>query len=260
MPTNSFNPIFIGHGSPMNAITQNAYTKFLQGYAKSIPEPKTIVVISAHWQTEGTYITGNESPKQIYDFYDFPNELYTLKYSPLGSQELANHISKTISEIKIDNKRGIDHAGWAVIKHMYPNANVPLLELSLDLNKSPEEHFQLGKELITKIDPEILFIGSGNLVHNLGDITFNEEEPPFQWAEAADTWLKDRINNNQISELLDYEHHFPDYKRSIPTNEHYIPFLYILGMHNETKSIKNIYKEIQNGSISMRSIEVMPHK
>lgn len=250
------NPVFIGHGSPMNAIAQNRYSQFLRLYAQSIAKPKAIVVISAHWQTKGTFITGNNAPPQIYDFYGFPQELYKVKYAPIGSKTTAQLISSNIQEIEIDLHRGIDHAGWAVVKHMFPNGDIPLLQLSLDKSKTPREHYQLGKKLKTMLDTDILFIGSGNIIHNLGDITFDEDAEPFTWAQEADNWIKSTISNNQINQLIDYDQFFLNYKRSIPTNEHYLPFLYILGMHDESTKIRTIYDEIQNGSISMRSIEI----
>lgn len=251
-----YKPVFIGHGSPLNAISKNRYTEFLAAYAKTIPAPEAIVVISAHWQTTGTRITGSDQPDQIYDFYGFPEALYQLKYTPPGSAAIAGRISSVIQDISVDPDRGIDHAGWAVVKHLYPEQNFPLLELSLDINKSPADHFRLGQELGGLSRKGILFIGSGNLVHNLGQVSFDPETEPFAWAVAADRWLADSLQASQIDRLVDYEKHFPDYKRSIPTNEHYLPLLYILGMHDQSKPVITIYEEIQNGSISMRSIEV----
>lgn len=255
METNMNKPLFIGHGSPMNAIADNAYTQFLQNYALSIPKPSAIVVISAHWQTKGTYVTGNRNPEQIYDFYGFPDELYEIQYSPSGSTVMANEIAQQIAGIGVDITRGVDHAGWAVVKHMYPDQGVPLLELSLDLNKSEHEHFLLGKSLRRLCD-NVLFIGSGNVVHNLGDISFRENEKPFTWAVKADAWINEKITQNQFEPLIEYRTNMPDYKRSIPTNEHYLPLLYILGMKDEHDRIATLYEGIQNGSISMRSIAI----
>ncbi len=256
--SDSLNPIFIGHGSPMNAIEVNNYTLFLSNYTKTIAIPKAIVVITAHWQTKGTFITGNDHPEQIYDFYGFPDELYNVKYNPIGSKQVAELISSEIKGISIDGSRGIDHAGWAVVKHMFPEQNVPLLEISLDINLNAKQHFLLGQQLGKLSNKGILFIGSGNMVHNLRDISFNDNEKPFQWAVDADLWLSDCLNNTKINELIEYETLLPDFRRSIPTNEHYLPLLYILGMHDQRNKIKTIYEEIQNGSISMRSIEVTP--
>ena len=253
---NLINPVFIGHGSPMNAISSNAYADFLGKYAKAIPAPKAIVVISAHWQTEGTFMTGSPKPEQIYDFYGFPEALYKVEYSPRGSLEVAEFIRAENIGITIDRSRGIDHAGWAVVKHMYPNQDIPLLEMSLDMRKTNAEHFALGGLLGRYCGRGILFIGSGNVIHNLSDISFDENEKPFPWAVNGDAWIKEQISSLNIEYLLNYEKHFPHYARSIPTNEHYLPLLYILGMATGKSQIKTIYEEIQNGSISMRSIEV----
>lgn len=250
------NPVFIGHGSPMNALLNNNYTNFLTTYTASIRIPKAIIVISAHWQTNGTFITGNSHPEQIYDFYGFPDELYNIRYTPDGSSEIADLISSSIHDIKIDKNRGIDHAGWAVIRHMYPNQNVPVLELSLDTNLNPDDHFQLGLSLSQFVSQGILFIGSGNIVHNLRNISFDENAKPFQWAIDIDQNIKSKLESNQVTELINYSHSIPNYKMAIPTNEHYLPLIYILGMKTNNQSIHTLYEEIQNGSISMRSIEI----
>ena len=248
------NPAFIGHGSPMNAISDNAYTKFLHSYAQSMPTPNAIVVISAHWQTKGTYITGNLKPKQIFDFWGFPDELYKTIYEPDGSPGIAKEIHEKNIGIQIDDNRGIDHAGWAIVKHMYPKQDIPLLEMSLDVNKTEKEHFELGTKLTVLCDRGILIIGSGNIVHNLAEITFTEDSSPFRWAIEADNWIKDQMHSGSLDALMEYKKYMPKYARSIPTNEHYLPLLYILGMKAEKNDIKTIYEEIQNGSISMRSI------
>lgn len=250
------NPVFIGHGSPMNAISNNAYTGFLSAYARSIPLPEAVVVISAHWETEGTWITGNPEPGQIHDFWGFPDELYKTRYRPAGSRTTATMIRDAVPGIRIDDQRGIDHAGWAVVKHMYPDANVPLLELSLDTTRTERELFDLGISLSHLCDRGILFIGSGNVVHNLGDITFREQAQPFPWAVAADTWIKNRLAENDTEKLVAYRSRMPDYRRSMPTAEHFLPLLCILGMQKAGQRPVTIYEEIQNGSISMRSIHI----
>lgn len=253
---NTCNPIFIGHGSPMNAIRDNRYSRFLSAYAQLIPVPEAIVVISAHWETIGSRITGRDSPEQIYDFWGFPQELYNVRYAPKGFSKLAERISHSVPDIEIDYERGLDHAAWAVVRHMYPEEKVPVLEISLDRNKSPAEHFELGGILFNKTEGKILFIGSGNVVHNLRQISYADDVPPYQWAVAADEWINDQVTDNNISHLVNYVDFMPDYRRAIPTSEHYLPFLYILGMCEGKDKIKTIYQEIQNGSISMRCIEI----
>jgi 4,5-DOPA dioxygenase extradiol len=248
--------LFIGHGSPMNAISSNSYTQFLHEYSKSIKPPSAIIVISAHWQTRGTYITGSKRLSQIYDFYGFPEELYNIKYTPPGSPEMARQIGSDDIGIKVDERRGIDHAAWAVVMHMYPEENIPLLEISLDKDKSIEEHFKLAGELNKYRKENVLFIGSGNIVHNLMVIDFDADAKPYDWAVSTDKWFKERITACDIQQLLHYDSYLPDYKLAVPTDEHYLPFIYTLGMKLPGEEIKTLHESIQNGSISMRSIEI----
>ena len=249
------NPVFIGHGSPMNAIEQNNYTRFLSSLGTTI-KPEAILVVSAHWRTKGTRITGAAKPEQIYDFYGFPDELYGIKYAAPGLPDLAEEIARAIPDIAVDPTRGIDHAGWAVAKHLYPDQNIPLLQLSLDTGKTEREHFELGKSLRQFAERGILVIGSGNVVHNLRDINFDDDAKPFKWAASADNWVKEKTERYTIDELIDYKKHFPDYLRALPTDEHYLPLLYILGMKNDDEKVTTLFEEIQNGSISMRSLKV----
>jgi len=252
-----FNPVFIGHGSPMNAISSNPYTAFLRDLAGTFGLPRAIVVISAHWQTHGTWITGNANPSQIYDFYGFPDELYRVRYAPKGSSETAKLLRDADIGIRIDDERGIDHAGWAVVKHLYPEQNIPLLELSLDVDKTEREHFDLGKRLAQFCDMGLLVIGSGNLIHNLRMVDFDDDAKPFQWALETDAWQKDKIAAGNVSDLIDYRNTMPHWQKAVPTDEHYLPLLYILGMKTERDTVRSIHEEIQNGSISMRSVTVI---
>jgi 4,5-DOPA dioxygenase extradiol len=249
------NPVFIGHGSPMNAIAQNRYTRFLGSLGESVA-PEAILVVSAHWRTKGTRITGAAHPEQIYDFYGFPDELYNIKYAPPGMPDLAAEIAREIPGIEVDPTRGIDHAGWAVAIHMYPEQNIPILQLSLEAGKTEREHFELGKALRKFAERGILVIGSGNVVHNLRDIDFDDGAKPFKWSMEADGWVKEKTERYAIDELIDYKKHFPDYLRALPTDEHYLPLLYILGMKNDGERVTTLFEEIQNGSISMRSLKV----
>jgi 4,5-DOPA dioxygenase extradiol len=257
MDERRINPIFIGHGSPMNAIKRGRYSGFLGAHAASIPRPRAILVISAHWQSEGSRITASANPGQIYDFYGFPDELYELKYAPPGSPELAREVASEIPEIALDETRGIDHAGWAVAKHLYPEANVPLLELSLDYTKREREHYELGKRLAVFTDRGVLVIGSGNLVHNLREMSFDDEARPFPWALAADKWFAERIARDEDRELIEYRDCMPGWQRALPTDEHYLPFLYVLAMRRAPGGARTAYEEIQNGSVSMRSVEMV---
>ena len=240
----------------MNIIEHNAYTEFLDTLSKTITPPKAIIVISAHRLTQGTFITGAEHPPQIYDFWGFPEELYSFEYAPKGDPELAKRIAADGSGIQLDLHRGIDHAAWAVLCHMYPDQRIPVLEISLDVNKTFEEHFELGKKLAKYRNENILLIGSGNIIHNLGDISFAPNAPAFDWAMRLDDWFKENIEHYDKEKLLNYYKYLPNHQQGIPTTEHYIPLLYILGMKSSEEGIFPLHESIQNGSISMRSIAV----
>ncbi len=248
--------LFIGHGSPLNAIRDNRYAAFLRDLGERLPRPEAILVVSAHWQTEGTRITAGAAPEQIYDFYGFPDELYAVRYAPPGHPELAREIARAIPGVELDETRGIDHAGWAPVSRIYPKADVPLLELSLDYAKSAREHYEFGKRLSLLADRGVLVIGSGNAVHNLGDIAFDEEARPFGWALEADAWIAKRIADGTDGELVEYRSRMPVWRRAIPTDEHFLPLLYALATRSRGDSVRTLYEEIQNGSVSMRSIEV----
>jgi 4,5-DOPA dioxygenase extradiol len=256
MSEHHFNPLFIGHGSPMNAVSSNSYTRFLHDFALTFPIPRAILVISAHWQTRGTWITGNANPGQIYDFYGFPDELYRVRYAPPGSPETAKLLEDADIGIQFDGERGIDHAGWAVVKHLYPEKNVPLLEMSLDVDKTEREHFDLGQKLARFCDQGILIIGSGNLIHNLRMVDFEDDAKPFQWAVETDAWQKEKLETDGINDLIDYRKNMPHWQKAIPTDEHYLPLLYVLGMRGGGDTVETVHEEIQNGSISMRSLRI----
>jgi 4,5-DOPA dioxygenase extradiol len=245
---------FIGHGSPMNAIQKNSYSDYLSRIKSNFELPKCIIVFSAHWLTNGTFITGSNSPEQIYDFYGFPDELYKVIYSPVGMPEIAKEINSKIPEIEIDYNRGIDHAAWAVIKHIYPQQNVPVLEISLNMDISEMEHYTLGKKIADLNLNNVLFIGSGNLVHNLYDFDFNNDAIPYSWAIDINNWLVNRIQEKSIKELIEAKKYMPNYKYAAPSDDHFLPLLYVLGFHKT--NIKIEFNEIQNGSISMLSLSV----
>lgn len=238
----------------MNAIQNNSYTEYLSGLGSVLSNLKCIVVFSAHWLTNGTYITGSNNPKQIYDFYGFPEELYKVKYSPNGMSDIAREITEKIPEIKIDNNRGIDHAAWAVIKHIYPLGNIPVLEMSLNTQLHEIEHYELSKKIADIGLNDVLFIGSGNLIHNLYEVDFSDSPKPYLWAQEINDWLINKIETNNIKELVEAKKYMPNYKRAAPSDDHYLPLLYVLGLHNNQKKIE--FNEIQNSSISMLSLSV----
>lgn len=249
--------LFIGHGNPMNALWRNDFTETLMNIGKRIPKPKAIICISAHWMTEGTWITHMPNPKTIHDFYGFPEELFEIQYPSPGHPQLADHITTTLKNRKInldDEFWGIDHGTWSVLKHMYPEANIPVLQLSIYMEKQGDYHFQLGQELKFLREEGILIIGSGNIVHNLSLMNWETNAPPYDWVVNFDKWVKDNIEKRQFYELINNPTKSNDGSLSIPAPDHYCPLLYILGASNENDKLRFVYEGIHNASISMRCI------
>ena len=242
----------------MNAIEDNSYTQSLRKLGERLPRPKAILCISAHWQTKGTFVTSTDTPKQIYDFYGFPEELYNVKYKAVGSSVAALKIHSVIENFKIDfdnGQWGLDHGTWCVLQHLYPKADIPVLQLSLNVNLTPQEHFNLGRELNKLRELGIMIIGSGNIVHNLRTISWNENETPLAWAAEFDNWFKTNLINKNIDALINNFHDSPSGLKSIPTLEHYLPALYVLAAASPLDKLNITYEQIQNASISMLSFE-----
>jgi 4,5-DOPA dioxygenase extradiol len=246
--------LFIGHGSPMNIVYKNEYTKSLQKLGTSLPKPDAILVVSAHWLTTGTFVCSADKPEQIYDFYGFPDELYAVKYHPLGARAVAESIANELKSdnIQSDNKWGIDHASWAVLTHMYPKADIPVFEMSLDVLKNEREHYNLGKKLSFLRTKNILILGSGNIVHNLRQVDFDEHAEPFPWAIEFDEYIKEALLQKDHERLIRYKELSPASRLAVPTNDHYLPFLYSAALQEEDEQIEFVHESIQNGSMSMR--------
>jgi 4,5-DOPA dioxygenase extradiol len=250
--------IFIGHGSPMNAIQTNDFTMALGNVSKIIEKPGLILSISAHWESDGTFITESRNPEQIYDFYGFPDELYEVKYAPEGSPEAAGKISKFLNDknVRLDNNRGIDHGTWSILKHIYPEAEIPVIQISLDYKKTPEEHYRLGKNLYELRKENVLIIGSGNITHNLRMISPDQySESITGWAFEFDDYIKKNLESNNDKNLINYKNN-KLFQYAVPTNEHYLPLLYIAGLRTESEKIEYIYEGFQHSSLSMRSFIV----
>lgn len=256
--------LFIGHGSPMNIISDNEFTRSLKNLGKNLHEPKAILVISAHWLTPGTRVLCNKSPKTIYDFYGFPEQLYRLQYSSPGHPELAGKIRKNLVayNIECDYNWGYDHASWAILKHIYPNAEIPMIELSLDYGfndwriKPITYHYQLAKKLAFLREEGILIIGSGNIIHNLRMIEYEVNAPTVEWAKKLDTEIKQRIINKSHDDLIHIETLGTDARLGIPTWDHYLPMIYILALQDKEDSVKFVYEGFQHGTISMRCFQI----
>jgi 4,5-DOPA dioxygenase extradiol len=256
--------LFVGHGSPMNIVLKNSYTQDLAIAAKELPKPKAILVISAHWLTDGTFVTCTEKPKTIYDFYGFPDELYNLKYPSPGSPQNAQltiEISKS-TQIKCANW-GLDHAAWAVLKHMYPAADIPVFEMSLDYSpynnwnpKSLDFHYKLATELAPLREKGVLIIGSGNIVHNLGLIDFDIDAKPFEWAVKFDKSVKQCLVSTNHKALIDYLSLGKEAAYAVPTLDHYLPLIYVIGLQKKEDELEFIHEGFQNGSVSMRAFKI----
>ncbi|WP_417335883.1 4,5-DOPA dioxygenase extradiol [Halobacteriovorax marinus] len=251
MPT-----LFIGHGSPMNAIENNDFTQSLQRLGKSLPKPKAILMISAHWETNGSWLTGMEKPKTIHDFHGFPKELFDVQYPALGAPQIALNVAKTVKEpiIGIDNKWGLDHGTWSVLKHIFPNADVPVFQLSLDRNQPMSFHYELGKQLSFLREQGVMIMGSGNIVHNLREVTWGEDARPHDWAIEFDEWSKKRLLERDFISLVKDPLSMRAGQLSIPTLEHYLPLLYVLGTSSVEDTLVFDYEGIQLSSMSMRCL------
>jgi 4,5-DOPA dioxygenase extradiol len=253
--------LFIGHGSPMNGIEDNEFSRRWAAMANQIPTPAAVIVISAHWLTKGTRITAMEFPKTIHDFGGFPDELYTVQYPAPGNPQLANETALLVQNEKVilDHDWGLDHGAWTVVKHMYPHANIPILQLSIDYNKDPKSHFDIAKQLMALRKKGVLIIGSGNMVHNLRLVAWdklNENEYGYDWAIDMNEKFKSLIKNEEINSLIEYEKLGKEAQLSIPTPEHYIPLLYTLGVKNKKEEVSFFNDKVIGGSLTMTSLKV----
>lgn len=249
--------LFMGHGSPMHIIEQDRFALTLSGLGKTLPRPKAILVISAHWLTHGTHITGNNVPRQIYDFYGFPPELYQISYTPPGAPELALSIAeKSLGTIQCDNSWGLDHASWSLLNHMYPEADIPVLEMSLDLSLPVYRHVEIGRSLQYLRREGVLVIGSGNIVHNLRMVKWEPDSEPYPWAVEFDSLVREALMKRQFDLLTEYTEMGHSAQMAIPTPDHYLPMLYILGITTASDSLRFIYEGLEMGSMSMRSFLV----
>ncbi len=249
--------LFIGHGSPMNAIQSNTFTDSLKALSTKIERPTAILCISAHWMTKGTWVTRMANPQTIHDFHGFPDELNAVQYPAPGSPETAEWIRSHINEPSIDaddGEWGLDHGTWSLLRHMYPEADVPVLQLSLAIEEPGPFHLRLGEKLRDLRDRGVLILGSGNIVHNLRKIVWDSEANTYTWAKEFDAWSKAKI------EARDFESLAKDFAKteagrlSVPTPEHYYPLLYALGASHAEDAIAFEFEGMQNGSISMRSV------
>lgn len=243
--------LFVGHGSPMNAIEDNEFTMTWVELGNILPRPEAILSVSAHWFTKGTWIGDSEHQTQIYDMYGFPEELYQLKYPATGNQGLVRSVMQRITNsIGVDNSWGLDHGTWSVLCRMYPKADIPVVQLSIDGTASPEDHFQMGRELADLRDEGIMILGSGNIVHDLARIDWNMEGG-YPYAEEFDNYIKDAILEGKYEKAVQYQEAGPSAKLAFRTLEHYYPLLYVLGAADVTDRVSVFNDACVMGSISM---------
>lgn len=250
--------IFLGHGSPMNAISDNGFTRFLRRFGEELPRPKTILAISAHWVTDGTKVEKVEKPATIHDFYGFPEELFAIQYPAPGAPAEADRIRELIQRVdaEADDAWGLDHGTWSVLRHMYPKADIPVLQLSLNANLPLRDHYELARELQPLREQGVLIVGSGNITHNLRRLDPRPDAPPMDWAVEFDALIADALEKDDLSELLAEK---PDrhalWRMAHPTLEHYLPLLYAVGARRERERLEFPYTEMQLGSLSMRAVK-----
>lgn len=253
--------LFIGHGSPMNGIEDTAFSRRWTQMAKEIPTPKAVLVVSAHWFTKGTKITAMDFPKTIHDFGGFPQELFDVQYPAPGNPILAKETAELLhsAHVELDHDWGLDHGAWTVIRHMYPDANIPVLQLSIDYTKGPQYHYDLAKELYALRKKGVLIIGSGNMVHNLRMVAWdklNDAEYGYDWAKSINEKFKSLIQHDDHKPLINYTSLGKDALLAIPTPEHYLPLMYTLGVKGKKDDVSFFNDKAVGGSLTMTSVKV----
>ncbi len=252
--------LFIGHGSPMNGIEDTEFSRRWASMAKEIPVPAAVLVVSAHWFTKGTHITAMDFPKTIHDFGGFPKELFEVQYPAPGNPALAKETASMIhsTNVGLSHDWGLDHGTWTVVRHMYPQANIPVLQLSIDYTKDTKYHYDLAKEIYGLRKKGVLIIGSGNMVHNLRMVAWdklNEPEYGYDWAKQMNQTFKELITNGSDDKLIQYQNLGKEALLSIPTPEHYLPLIYTLGLKGKTETVSFFNDKAVGGSLTMTSVK-----
>lgn len=246
--------LFVGHGSPMNAIEHNTFTEKLSGLSARLPKPEAVCVVSAHWVTAGSHVLASDRPKTIHDFYGFPQPLYEVQYPAPGAPAEAERLARN-PEISADHEWGLDHGSWSVLRHMYPKADVPAFQLSLDERRSFKEHLELGREIASLRERGVLILGSGNIVHNLRRIDSNEPHGAYDWAVEFDARVKGAVDAHDAAALAEPQKWGDALLAAAhPTVEHYLPLLYCMGSTDERDEVSYPHEGFDFGSISMRMI------
>lgn len=260
-PTARMPVLFLGHGSPMNAIEENEFVAGFRKVGSEVPRPNAILCVSAHWETRGTQVTAMEQPQTIHDFGGFPKALFDVQYPAPGSPELAAETKRLVksTDVVLDHQWGLDHGAWSVVKHMYPNADVPVIQMSLDYSLSPEKHYALAKEIASLRDKGVLIIGSGNMVHNLGMVAWdklNADAYGYDWALEAREKMNRFILNGDHTSLVNYHAQGRAFQLAIPSPEHYLPLLYTLALKNSDEQVSLFNDKPLGGSLTMTSVKI----
>jgi 4,5-DOPA dioxygenase extradiol len=252
--------LFLEHGSPMNAIEENEFVETFRKIGNEITKPNAILCISAHWETNGTFVTAMPNPRTIHDFGGFPKALFEVQYPAKGSPTLAQQTKDLVTktEIGLDQKWGLDHGAWSVIKHLYPNADVPVIQMSIDYTKGAQYHFELAQQLSTLREKGVLIVGSGNMVHNLGMVAWDKLNDTFayDWAIEASDRMKSYIVDGDFTKLIDYKKQGKAFELAIPSPDHYLPLIYTLGLHNKNEEINIFNDKPVGGSLTMTSVKI----
>jgi len=251
--------IFFGHGNPMNAVLNNNYTEAWQSIGEQTPKPRAILAISAHWFVPGTGVTISTAPRTIHDFGGFPRELYEVQYPAPGDADLARRVKAMLApmEVTLDNSWGLDHGTWSVLRHVYPNADVPVVQLSIDETQPASFHFEIGRKLAPLRGENVLIVGSGNLVHNLHAYAWGRHAPePYDWAIRFETDARAMMLAGEYKPLIAYESLGREAILSIPTPDHYLPLLYVIASRQQGEPITFPVEGVDGGSISMLSVQV----
>lgn len=253
--------LFLGHGSPMNAIEENEFVQGFRRISQEIEKPKAVLCISAHWETKGSMVTAMDFPKTIHDFGGFPRKLFEVQYPAPGSPELAKETQQLVSktEIGLDHDWGLDHGAWSVIKHFYPQADTPIIQMSIDYTKAPQYHYELAQELSALRKRGVLIVGSGNIIHNLRMVAWDKldgEPYAYDWAQEANAKMNKFILEGDHQSLVNFRKQGRAFDLAIPTTEHFIPLLYTLGVSKESEEIELFNDAPLGGSLSMTSVKI----
>ncbi len=254
--------LFLGHGSPMNAIEENEFVTGFKNLAKTLSKPNAILCISAHWFTNGTKVTAMEMPRTIHDFGGFPRELFEVEYPAEGNPKLAIETQQLLlpTEVELDEHWGLDHGTWSVVKHLYPNADIPVIQLSIDYTKPAQYHFDLAKKLADLRRKGVLIIGSGNIIHNLRLVdfqNFHKDNYGFDWAIETRATINNYLLDGNFQPLIDYDKQSRAFQLAIPTPDHYLPLIYALGLKEKSDDLSLFNDKLLAGSLSMTSVKML---